>query len=49
MKIKEDNAKETFVELYIEIQDGLDWHGAKIQLPILLYCTFLDSSLVLFV
>ena len=30
MKIKEDNAKERFVELYIEIQDGLDWHGAKI-------------------
>lgn len=30
MKIKEDNAKEMFVELYIEIQDGLDWHGAKI-------------------
>ena len=30
MKIKEDNAKETFVELYVEIQDGLERHGAKI-------------------
>lgn len=30
MKIKEDNAKEKFVELYTEIQEGLDWHGAKI-------------------
>jgi len=24
MKIKEDNAKEKFVELYIEIQEGLE-------------------------
>lgn len=30
MKIKEGNAKEKFVELYIEIQEGLEWHGAKI-------------------
>ena len=30
MKIKEDNVKEKFVELYIEIQEGLEWHGAKI-------------------
>ena len=30
MKIKEDNVKETFIELYIEIQEGHEWHGAKI-------------------
>ena len=30
IKIKEDNVKQKFVELYIEIQEGLEWHGAKI-------------------